>query len=229
MQSSTPDFSQEYCNSIGRAVAGNEARLLLPPQLNGTPNLAKPPVTHLKLRAGEKTETTLQLTAADVSVGAGAFVAWEFWTKSRNIGFAVVGPGGATIIPLRTAESHKYAVKGCTWAVSAGSYRLVWSNEASRMRGKTLSYRAYVVRQPRMCLGEEKSSQASAAAATTAPAAPLLPPTPPGAVVSPPAPPAADADGSDADTFVSAEEEEKDGEVDGAQHHPPLRGFTGGK
>ena len=135
--------ADQYVESIARASVGRESRVLLPPALRGGGTAASPPTT-VSLAAGRRIEVEVQVAATDMAGGQDCFVAWEFATQTRSVAFSLLGPGGEVLMPLRRLPVHSFTAKGCALATAAGVYRLVWSNEHSSWRGKTLTYRAYL-------------------------------------------------------------------------------------
>ena len=103
------------------------------------------------MKAGGTAEQRVVVDASQLA-GGDCWVAWEFSTAVKDIGFAVrFVPEGSedgaaeTIMPLRRYDSHKFEVRGCTRAYCPGTFVLMHDNTHSRWKSKTLTAHAHVV------------------------------------------------------------------------------------
>jgi hypothetical protein len=159
LQSSTPNFAQEYVGGIAACIDGDGGDAhRLPLELRGRSDAeaaARAAAAEITLGAGATHLQRVEVTAAHLAQGD-AWVAWDFSSTSGDVGFGLVyeaapggggersaaasggGSGSVTIVPRRLFDAHKYAVRGCARAHSVGTFVATYDNIHSRFKRKGL-------------------------------------------------------------------------------------------
>ena len=75
---------------------------------------------------------------------ASEYIAWNFGTKNKDIGFRVM-LNGSDIVAYQRYNSHEVVARGIVEVPQGGVVELVWDNSYSKWRSKALSYACRVI------------------------------------------------------------------------------------
>ena len=149
LQSSTPNFTDEYVGGIAACIEGEGGDAYrLPLELRGrsdTEAAARAAAEEITLGAGATHVQRVEVTALHL-VRGNVWVAWDFSATNGDVGFEVTfeaaaggcGSGSDTIVPRRIFDAHKYAVRGCARAHAVGTFVITHDNTHSRFKRKCL-------------------------------------------------------------------------------------------